>query len=205
MASEIRSYSVLASLHDEIATGHVWVSVDGWKPRTVGKITRYENGVATGMVYAECLTIDYGFRKEFLKLVKDRTDNAKKFSKMSALFAGREERMISMSRWHRNLLGIRESAYSDWTREPENPGLVSRESMRVEKVAFWESLWARLWIGYRHPQVAMRVSMALGFSSVLLGLYSVWSNVSHLYWALMVVAGYSILNIWFYFSEDHHR
>jgi hypothetical protein len=204
MKEGLHDFVVLAPLHGDIATGHVWVSVDGWKPRTVGKITRYKDGVRTGKIYAECLTVDYGFRKEFVKLMEDRKENRRKIGKLQGFFKTRDENIISLSRWHRNLLGMQERFFSDWTREPELPGFIGREYLSVEKLSYGESLWARLWIGVRHPLVATRVSMALGFASVFLGLYSVWSSVPHLVWALIVLAGILGLNTWFYLREDHH-
>jgi hypothetical protein len=204
MKEGLHEFLVLSTLHGDLATGHVWVSVDGWKPRTVGKIIRYKDGVPTGKIYAECLTIDYGFRKDFINLMESRHEDRKKIARTRVLFSTRDVKLISMSRWHRNLLGIHEAEFHDWTREPALPGVVGREDFRVTKLGFTESLWARLWIGFRHPLVATRVSMALGSTSVGLGLYSLWSSVPAGVCLGIVAAGALGLNAWFYFHEDRH-
>jgi hypothetical protein len=204
MKEGLHEFLVLSTLHGDIATGHVWVSVEGWKPRTVGRITRTKDGVVTGAIYAECLTVDYGFRKDFIRLIESRHEDRRKVAKTKQFFETRGVNIISMSRWHRNLLGIQEAAFSDWTREPELPGVIGRETFSVQRLAYHESLWARLWIGFRHPLVATRVTMALGLASVALGLYSLWSSIPAPLWWAVVASGLLALNTWFYLGEDRH-
>jgi hypothetical protein len=136
--------------------------------------------------------------------MESRHEDGAKIARTQELFQTRDDKLISMSRWHRNLLGIQEPHFYDWTREPALPGVIGREAMRITKLGFAESLYARLWIGFRHPLVATRVTMALGLASVALGFDSIWYSVGHAAWFGILVGAYLLMNAWFYFHEDRH-
>lgn len=81
-------YKVLASTRTDMNEGWVWLSNQGFAPRSIIKIKNKSNGA---VVYCEALEIDENFAQEYNQAPRLNIDQS--------------EKTIVMNAWYRNRLG----------------------------------------------------------------------------------------------------
>lgn len=143
-ASKQTTYSIYASLREDINSGWVWVNIPKFRQRAVVSIY---NPVNRKKVYCEVLRIDDNFLSFY-----NPKDHSKDQGRIQII---KDNPTLVINEWYRKMLG-------DLNTQTEC-------NLCIEEA---ENPWGKFHSCIQHPQVVVRVATWLGLISIGLGVIS---------------------------------